>query len=112
MSVQAYLGQLADAAPPPAQPASPTLPPVESRYTKDNLLYMLAFGMVAWVGGKLAEKTVGPIVESVVETGKGAIGSVKENVSGFFSSDDEEEPSDEEEPEEDETEDEEDVEEE
>lgn len=104
MSVQSYLGQLADAAPPPAQPASPTIPPAESRYTKDNLLYMLVFGVVAWVGGKLAEKTVGPVVESVVETGKGAVVGMKENVSGFFSSDEDEEESSEDEPEDDEEE--------
>lgn len=88
MSNQGQLmDQLAADAPPPP---GPTIPPPDSRYSLGNVAYMLFFGAVAWVGGKLAETVAAPAIETVVDEGKSFVNS-------FTKSEDEDEPTDEEE---------------
>lgn len=86
MSAQgSLLDQLADEAPPPEKGV---IPPAESRYSMGNLTYMLVFGAIAWVGGKLMEKVAEPAIETVVESGKTFVNS-------FTLDDEHDEPTDE-----------------
>lgn len=75
------IDQVADQAPAPPQAAAPAA----GQYSAGSLAYMLVFGAIAWVGGKLAEGLFGETVESTINSGK-------EFVNSFGSKDEDGEP--------------------